>query len=84
MSTRELEEAWRKRVRAARDEYIEETNRLASLRAEFSALSDLNVDGSFALSQARKRETRALHEYMRVLQKFTDLVVHEIIPDEEP
>ena len=41
-------------------------------------------DPTLAIQQARRVESQALEEYMRVLKVFTDLVLRARIPTEEP
>ena len=70
-------------MQATRDRYIEESNWLSTVRAEFTDVSSLNTDGISALVHARQRERRAIHEYIRVLKIFSDLLVRGVVPEEE-
>jgi hypothetical protein len=83
-SRRELEAAWQCRVERARAHYKEESKQLSITIAAHEPLSELNPDGGFAIRRAIHKESEALREYSRVLKIFTDLVVRQVVPDEDP
>ena len=78
----ELEDSWRARLENARTQH-----RLASedfqkaLQEQGSGLT-LAPDEPYAVRLARQRESDARKEYMRVLRMFSDLVMHDKIPEE--
>ena len=76
---RAVEDLWRARLREARLRYEEASK---AFRATFGEHFEhrLASDPTYAIQQARKTETQALAEYMRVLKIFTDLTVHGKMP----
>ncbi len=76
-----LEDQWARRVREALSKYrvaVEEFDR---------AVLDYGLaepDGSFAVQQARIRQSAALDQYLRVLGTFTELVMSGKVPEEDP
>jgi len=77
-----LEELWRSKVQAARQRFCEASARCRDAIGERLEALAPAPDGDYAVRRAAKEEAAALHEYMRVLQIFTDLVVHEKAPEE--
>jgi hypothetical protein len=80
-SGRQLEAIWRERLRAARLRYDGAAKAFRDTWGEHLE-TRLTADPSFAILQARKVESAALAEYMRVLEIFTDLVLHGKMPAE--
>jgi light-regulated signal transduction histidine kinase (bacteriophytochrome) len=78
VSTRhEIEDIWRERLNDAQQSYslakVDVQNVVAEMRG-------LNTPWAFAtsnISEALKRENRALSDYMRILQIFSDLVLNQ-------
>jgi hypothetical protein len=79
---RELERIWREKLRTARDRYREAT---VAFQKTWDENFDLHlaVDPTHAIQQARKIESEALDQYVRVLKIYTDLVLHGKIPEEK-
>ena len=69
----DLKELWRERVDAARREY--ERAQLEATRATESITCSATSQEIHALSEAHRRETAALGEYMRVLEIFHQLMI---------
>lgn len=80
-SHRELENIWRERLRKARLNYEEAAKAFKATWGEHFE-ERLTADPTFAIQQARRLESDALAEYMRVLKIFSDLVLRGTIPDE--
>ena len=78
----ELEDVWRKRVKQAWDSYLRCQDRAVQVLAMEEKISHLGSDGIFLLRQVRRLELNALQQYARVLKIYTDLVVHDVVPDE--
>ena len=72
----ELEKAWHNRLRRAFSQY--QRNFEWRLVRERSS----HPDGVLAIQLARRKESLALAEYMRVLRIYRDLVIHSVVPDE--
>src|SRR5215475_4826469 len=81
-SKQELEDFWRQRLREARLKYEEASKAFKATWGEHFE-TRLTADPTHAIQQARKAESRALSQYMRVLQVFTDLVVDGKLPPED-
>ena len=81
-SIRKLEEIWVERVRGARERYREAT---ATFQKVWDENFDIHLaaDPTHAIQHARKVESAALNEYVRVLKIFTDLVLNGKVPDED-
>ncbi|HTX36831.1 MAG TPA: hypothetical protein VME43_17500 [Bryobacteraceae bacterium] len=79
----ELEDAWREKLRLARERYEEAAK---AFRASWEEHSEgrPTTDSTFAIQHARKLESHALAEYMRVLKIFADLLLHGRVPEEPP
>jgi hypothetical protein len=79
----ELENIWRERVREARL-LCEKAS--ADFRGTWGAHfeQELEADPTFAIQHARKVESKALAEYVRTLRIFTDLILHNKMPPDEP
>jgi hypothetical protein len=80
MARQELEEGWRLRFENARERYQSATDRYRTLLKEKAQGLIGSEEGP--LSRAREAESEALAEYVRVLKAFTDLTVHDRMPDE--
>jgi len=80
----QLEDLWRERQQAALAQYRASQVTTRAAQAEHHTLLTPAPDGTFAISQALKRENASLREYCRVLTIFTDLVVYGKMPPEEP
>jgi hypothetical protein len=58
---------------------------MAELITEFDGQGTTSdPDRALALHQARQLKSEVLKEFMRVLRIYTDLVVHRIVPKEDP
>jgi hypothetical protein len=81
-SKRELETIWGEKVRVARDLYREASK---AFELTWNENFDIHLasDPTLAIQQARKVESAALKEYMRVLKIFTNLIVHNRIPGKD-
>ena len=79
----ELEDRWREKVRLACLRYEEAAK---AFRATWHEHLDERpmADPAFAIEQARKVESEALAEYVRVLKIFSDLLLRGKIPEEPP
>jgi hypothetical protein len=78
-SRQELEEIWRQRVREARLRYEEACAAFRSTWGEHFE-TGLSADPTHAIQEARKVESQALAEYVRVLKIFTELVLRGEAP----
>jgi hypothetical protein len=67
-----LEESWLRQVEAAKLRYHNAVEQVKAVAAQSAG----NACG-FDLVQAHRREAAARADYMRVLQAFTDLVIHK-------
>lgn len=79
----EQEDLWRGKLRLARERYEEAAKAFRTTWAEHFEPRP-TTDSTFAIQHARKLESQALAEYMRVLKIFTDLLLHGKIPQEPP
>ena len=79
---RELEHLWRRRVNNAHQHYLKTSKAFSIAWAEYFD-THLNADGAHALRFAGEAESKALAEYVRVLQIYTDLVVKQKMPPDE-
>jgi len=74
-----LERHWKQR-------WIQARRALERASADFQAIQShngvLGPDGRYAYRHALAQETAALIEYSRVLRLYTDLVLHDKIPDD--
>ena len=70
----ELEQVWRIRTELAKQRYDECTQELKRLAAE--VLRGQPSVSDEAILQARMRESDALHEYKRLLQIYTQIILH--------
>jgi len=77
--TEDLKEHWRNRVDAARQEY--ERTRLEATRVTESITCSATSQEIAALTEAHRRESAALAEYMEVLRIFHQIVVKGEKPD---
>ena len=77
-----LEDSWRLKLEEARAQY----QRTAILYRRMLEQKDesTGVVAADDLRRARQEESEALAEYRRVLQAFTDLVVHGKQPEKGP
>ena len=83
MSSRiELEEVWRTRLKAARERYLDSLKEFQRLTSEAGSGLMQHPDGVYVLQRAGEYERRELHEYLRILRIFTDLVMEGKEPDE--
>ena len=83
MSSRtELEGVWKARVDGALQLYEESTRDFYTLVAESSGELIKSSIGRELIRQARRRESAALKEYMRILRTYTDVVAHGTLPEE--
>ena len=73
---------WRERLRTARRRYQETAKEFAATWGEHFQMH-LIPDSSHAIRQARRVESKALEEYVRVLKIFTNLFVRGEIPPNE-
>jgi len=80
---RDLQQIWNERVKAARLRYEEAHARASGELKAWTAGEVPFPDGGFGLRQATRAETEAIHEYMRVLRIFNELVVHGKRPPED-
>ena len=80
---RSIEELWLVRLRIAEQHYAYVREQLRKVLKSFPASEVPSPDRSGAYQQAQRAENLALDEYRRVLQIFTDLVVHGKIPEED-
>ena len=84
VSRKELKLLWLERVSQARERYVFKTEICKMLMAEravtFPNILPSYPDGTLALHHALQRESEALHEYMRVLRIYTDLVTFGKMP----
>jgi hypothetical protein len=78
----ELEDVWRERLREARLKYEEASGAFKATWGEHFE-SKLTADPTIGILQARNLESKALAEYMRVLEVFADLVVNGKLPPED-
>jgi hypothetical protein len=83
-SRAEMEAIWRERLSVCRVTYQKaQAEFQATFQEHLNDIADgLSADPSFAIRQARQRETAALEEYMKVLRVFTDLFVYGKLPPE--
>jgi hypothetical protein len=81
-SRQELEEIWRQRVRQARLRYEDASAAFRSTWGEHFE-TRLSADPMHAIQQARKVESQALTEYVRVLKIFTELVLRGKAPRDQ-
>jgi len=78
----ELQDRLRRRLAAARNEY--EAAKLAALAASELQSQAPSPDGAFAFHRALRAERRALNQYRRMLGAFSDLVLHNKVPENGP
>jgi hypothetical protein len=81
VTRQELEHAWRSRVEETQNGYREATERYRKLLQARPDGQTSAPNGDLAL--ARKAESRALVEYSRALQIYTDLIVNGKMPEEQ-
>jgi hypothetical protein len=75
LSSHEIAEVWKQRVHAAKVRYY-------FAIAGVEALDRENFNGCGALQHARQEEEIARNEYMRALEVFTGIVIHDKLPEE--
>jgi len=80
ISRTQLELIWQTRVRAARHRYEQSMQAFDEAVIESGSLP--LPDSSELVRQARKHESCALEQYMRLLRLYTDLVVSGKVPEE--
>jgi len=78
----QLQEQFRIRLQKAKADYDDFSRHYSKVLAEQNQGLIPAPDGSHAVRQARVRESAALAEYMRVLRMFTELVIHDKLPEE--
>ena len=83
MSIRQdLENLWRARLKEAELRLRLARTYVREIQADQSLACLRSPDGTFAYQRALRLEVLAVAHYRRVLQIFSDLVVHNQIPDE--
>jgi hypothetical protein len=80
----ELEDFWCAKMQQALSRCRDATAECRKTLEERKALLAPSPDCDLAVRLAIQGETDALAEYRRVLEIFTDLVVHGKIPEESP
>jgi hypothetical protein len=75
-----VEDSWRQRLEKAQGCYRQATAQYRELLREYSQVTPDEPDGALAL--ARREESEALAEYIRVLRLFTELTVKGQMPEE--
>ena len=80
---RNLEDRWRTKLLVAHERYREAAAQAKSVREEEQQGLLPSVDGFHAVSKALQEENAALREYMRVLEAFNELVIHDKLPPQE-
>ena len=78
----ELDDAWRARLEQALFQHRVASEAFQKALEEQDRGLTLAPNGSYAVILARQRELEARKEYRRVLRLFTDLVMHDKIPEE--
>jgi hypothetical protein len=78
-SRRDLEEIWRQRVEAARENYRHALEEWRRVQAEYKEERRSLLGGS-SLPNALRRQIKARAAYVRVLRTFALLVVHGETP----
>ena len=84
---REVEAAWLERLKSARARYEEKMairRQMVAERPVWPISLAPDPDGRFALNQALREESATRTEYMRILRIYTELILHETPPEEEP
>ena len=76
----EMEDLWRKRVRAAQQRYCAAAAKHHEALEQWQQSLVPGADGIHSVSQAANREAIARLEYMRLLRIFTALVVEGRVP----
>jgi len=82
-SRHELDERWRQKLCTARQRY-EEASDAFRIACEEHLGTLPTSDSTFAIAHARKVESAAMAEYMRILKIFTDLLLYGKAPEEPP
>ena len=81
----ELEKAWHSRVGRAFGQYRKTFECVKETIDEWRVVErGPNPDGVLAIQLARREESLALHEYMRGLRLYRELVIRRLTPDEAP
>ena len=78
-----LQAEWQERVHQAELKYTQASAAAAKVQAEYKSQQPQTADRHYALQQALQVENDARHEYMRVLQIQTQLLVAGEIPKEK-
>ena len=78
----EIEDLWRSRVETARARCNAASAQFNNVIEEFQKGVYAMPDGGLAISVARREESAAREEYMRVLRIFTDLLTKSKLPEE--
>ena len=80
LTRQELKESWRLRLEAAQVDYQAVSQRYRTLLQDVP--DGMPSEHAETVALVREAESRALAEYQRVLQIFTDLTVKAIMPEE--
>jgi hypothetical protein len=83
----ELEKAWHNRLRRAFSQYQRNLECVNETVDEWRLMvrePGPHPDGVLAIQLARREESLALAEYMRVLRIYRGLVIHSVVPEEAP
>ena len=82
ISRKRAEAVWLEKLKRAEARYQTAATHARQLQAESLNRTMASADGTFALQQALRIETKARAEYVRVLRIFSELILHGRQPDE--